>query len=212
MNYRQPGLATGVGNITVSSTQEEGKYNISQSNAIVPIPGKGTSEYDSNWNRINAGNPVQLRISQGIITNGSLAGMTFDLRMPKIGSTDPQAGASTSTTYFTTSATTPVINVILSNASISLISDYGISCTTSGVQNNGLTANRVNTPDSIALGKLCMKNTTVIGASQTLEEMLAKTENANFCSSGCTLKFSLVNRLENAQGQEIPYLEYRIRN
>ncbi len=210
MNYRQPGLAAGTGNITVSSAQEEGKYNVSQSSTIVPIPGKGTSEYDSNWNRINTGNPVQLRISsQSLLT--SLEDMVFDLRMPKIGTSDSRAGYTASTRYFTSNATTPVINVILSNSSISLISDYGTSCSTSGAQNNGLTADRVNDPDTIALGKLCMKNTSVIGSSRTLEEMLDLTENTNFCSGWCTLKFSLVNKLENAQNQEVPYLEYRIR-
>lgn len=167
----------------MNNTQEEGKYSISQSSAIVPIPGKGTSEYDSSWNRINSGNPVQLRISQGFITNGSLAEMTFDLRMPRIGSPDTKAGESASTRYFTQNTTTPVINVILSNASISLISDYGINCTTSGAQNNGLTADRINDPNAVDLGKLCMKNTTVAGASETLEEMLNRAENANFCSS-----------------------------
>ncbi len=32
-----------------------------------------------------------------------------------------------------------------------------------------------------------------------------------FCASGCTLKFSLINKLENAAGKPFPYLEYRIR-
>ena len=109
--------------------------------------------------------------------------MTFDLRMPRIGSPDTKAGESASTRYFTQNTTTPVINVILSNASISLISDYGINCTTSGAQNNGLTADRINDPNAVDLGKLCMKNTTVAGASETLEEMLNRAENANFCSS-----------------------------
>lgn len=55
-----------------------------------------------------------------------------------------------------------------------------------------------------------MKNLTVAGPSGTLSTMLST--NPNFCSGGCTLKFNLVNKLQNADNQAIPYLEYRIRN
>lgn len=84
MNYKTPGSATSNGSLTLANSQEDGKYQITQSNDIIPIPGKGNSEYDSNWNRINSGNPVQLKINQSIITPGGLEKMVMDLRVPKL--------------------------------------------------------------------------------------------------------------------------------
>lgn len=130
MNYKRPGLATAAGSLPIGNTQEEGKYSILQSGLIVPIPGKGTSEYDSNWNRINAGNPVQLRIFQDIIDNGSLNGMTFDIRMPKLGSFDTKAGETASTQYFTGSTKFSIVNMTLSNGTKSITSDTGTGCST----------------------------------------------------------------------------------
>lgn len=91
MNYKLPGRAAGTGTLTLSSTQEEGKYSILQQSTIIPVPGKGNSEYDANWNKIYSGNPVQLKIDQSFITGGGLGGLVFDMRMPKLGSNDIKA-------------------------------------------------------------------------------------------------------------------------
>ncbi len=129
MNYKLPGKAAGSGTLTLASTQEEGKYSILQQSTIIPIPGKGNSEYDANWNKIYSGNPVQLRIDQSFITNGGLSGLVFDMRMPKIGSTDTKAGQSNATTYFSNNASYGVVSVTLTNGTKTYSAVYGTGCT-----------------------------------------------------------------------------------
>jgi hypothetical protein len=57
-----------------------------------------------------------------------------------------------------------------------------------------------------------MKNLTNTAAPKSLSLQLGSASNPNFClSGGCTLKFNLVNKLQNANAKSVPYLEYRIR-
>jgi len=211
MNYKLPGKAIDSGSITLSDPQQEGKYTVSQNSKTIPVPGKGSSEYDSNWNRINAGNPVQLRIEQALITStANFANMTFDLRMPKLGTLDTSAGASSSTTFFTGSNTYSVVNFTISNGLQTYSSDFKTPCTGASVQNNGVTASRINVADLPTLGDFCMKDLNSSNPPLLLKNQLSA--NANFCLSGCTIKFSVINKLENAAGGQVPYLEYRIRN
>jgi hypothetical protein len=129
MNYKKPGEATGNG--TQSWASGSGTYSITQNSAIIPIPGKGNSEYDSNWNRINAGNPIQLKIKPLSQDNLKLLllEMVIDLRMPKLGSSDLKAGDSIATQFFTGSAAYSVLTVSLSNsAGTTLTAHYGTGC------------------------------------------------------------------------------------
>lgn len=130
MNYKLPGRATGTGNIALGNTQEEGKYSILQQSTIIPVPGKGNSEYDANWNKIYSGNPVQLKIDQSFITNGGLGGLVFDMRVPKLGSSDTIAGQSNVTKYFSNNASYGVVSVTLTNGTKTYSAVYGTGCTT----------------------------------------------------------------------------------
>lgn len=199
LNYKLPGQAIASGSIPLSDPQQEGKYTVSQNSTIIPVPGKGSSEYDSNWNRINAGNPVQMRIENGLVTSTSnFADITLDLRMPKLGTLDTIAGMSSSTTYFTNSPTYSVINFTLTNGVRTFSSDFKTPCVGASVQNNGFTANRINAADLPTLGDFCVKDLLNNNPPLLLKDQMAA--NPGICASGCTLKFSIINKLENAAG------------
>jgi len=57
----QHGIYGYEGNVSPSSQQDYG-FDITSTNTFIPVAGQGDSEYDSHWNTISLGQPIQLFI------------------------------------------------------------------------------------------------------------------------------------------------------
>lgn len=186
-------------------------YAVQETGNIIPLPGTGTSEFDTNWNSIGPGRPVQLYIPQSfVLGTTNLSTVQIDLRVPKLWTTDAKAGDSSSTTFHTGSSNVTVVNVIFSNGTTILSPDYQTNCW-GWAQEKWLTADRINTSPVNGLGNVCMKEIGG-GVNQQLSDYL--TANPTFCNAAwCTLKFSVISSLKNAESgnPSLPYLEYRMR-
>jgi hypothetical protein len=88
LNIRNPGHAnSGTPNSSDSGTESIGKwaYALQETGSIIPLPGTGTSEFDTNWNSIGPGRPVQLYIPQHFVDNtDKLGNVQIDLRVPQL--------------------------------------------------------------------------------------------------------------------------------
>ena len=59
---------------------------------MIPLPGKGNSDFDKNWNKISPGKPIQILLTSGFLgSTSNLSNVKLDLRVPKLGSTDGTA-------------------------------------------------------------------------------------------------------------------------
>ena len=168
---------------------------------ILPAPGNGNSEGDSNWSAIWPRRAVQLQLNS--IMLGKWEGLRIEFRMPQFGSNDIKAGDTNATRP--ENIPDPIIGFSLTNGTTWIAIDDGCI----PPDKKGFTTAYINTvnPPKQTLGEMCVK---VIGwAPQTLTAYL--TANNSFCDNNCTLKFSVLRSLKNAAWEVLPYIEYRIR-
>lgn len=160
---------------------------------MIPKPGEGNSEYDSNFNMISMTDPVQLEIgrkSTGLADiDWSTAHVNFIFKVPSI------KWASTLTLSWWT---LPIINWMLSTGDDTLYAS-GSYVTAAEVNNSNNTTTKWN---------IAFKDGfTLSGSALQFQDFH---DNCNGVNSWCTLKLAIVNPLILTNGTQIPYLEYKI--
>jgi hypothetical protein len=169
------------------------------SDTIIPSPGYGNSEWDSQWNAIGPGRPVQLII--GDTTH--LSRLKIEFRVPRFWSTESISGSNSDTTMFN-SANDILIGYLVTNGVKNLSM---AACPSSTVR--GFIWSDVNRTDMPVFWNFCIQEAWATTGAQTLTSYLST--NPNFCAGTCTLKLSALRAFKKANNETIPYIEYRIR-
>ncbi|MCP4523541.1 MAG: hypothetical protein GY828_04955 [Candidatus Gracilibacteria bacterium] len=185
------------------TTATGSSFTLESMTSVIPPEGKGNSEYDSDWNIIDANHPIQLSLSSdanGTKINAVNFNQTeFQFRVPVIdGATGTLTGA----------PDTPYIQWILS----------GLNGADAVVLNGNLTELITQADidgDIFHIGLL--QGTDSSGNTCRLNEFFRKTCVTTIppltdigIESKPTLKLSVINELLLTDGRNIPYLEYRI--
>jgi len=149
----------------------------------VPLNSTWNSEYDNNFNTLSPGNPIQLEVWDGMVSNWNT--VSFNIRVPN-------------TTWWTSYSlfwwVEPAVNWQLSTPSSTLNSD-----------NTSITANEVNSASTISLST--RDGVDLDGNTERFRDFYSSN-----CTSwvSCILKLSLVSELVSTTGVSLPYLEYQI--
>lgn len=166
-------------------------YNTTSSGIILPPDSEWNSEYDAYWNIISAWNPVQLSIwDWGITTNFKVA-----FRVPNL----DNSNIVVETLSWWTLA---MVNWQLSASNDTLNSSWSI------IQAKDV----LDSDDIFSDFVLWNKNWIILDWSVDSFDNFYR-NNCNNSWSGCTLKFSVVNKLKTdnlTNSVIIPYLEWRI--
>lgn len=120
-----------------------GTGSIQETASMIPMPGKGDSDFDKNWNKIAPGKPVQIFVTKDFLDRTTnLSDVKLDLRIPQLGSTGSTAGETADTT-FTTAFSGTIVNLTLTNSIKSLVPNYKCSGAEPGIC-NGARAEIIN--------------------------------------------------------------------
>lgn len=164
-------------------------YNVTAMGQIIPAPGQGNSEYNTNWSIIAPGKPIQLVLSSGI-TWTDVTNTYFTFRVPDLDKTKIE------TLTGSLGIDTPIINWILTAS--------GESLQASGSQ---IVANKIFSGSVIVLnGRQWL---TLSSSPYTFDGFYWAPGNKCTWSDICTLKLSLINPLLLTSGESAPYLEYQ---
>ena len=167
-------------------------YDIVANGTRIPELDFGNSNFDSDWNIVGFGEPIQLSVWDGLITDWSL--VNFDFRVPDLN----QDGNNTDQT-------------VLGNSSTVVLS-WQLSSATNTLLPNGtgafISASDINNPTTFTMWSLTWRE-----LDGTTLSLFSAFYNTN-CGSGnnCILKIStLWNMFVNdVNTTTIPYLEYYV--
>lgn len=161
----------------------------------MPAAGYGNSEFDSNWNVIGAGRPLQLKLP----VNFNPAQIAFEFRVPDLNrnGVSGESGSADFSTEGLAGGTVGVINWMLVGSGTSL---------TSG-STQLISADNVNATTDVTISGRT-------GTDLNNATMSAATFASTECASPvrCTLKLSLSRTIQSKNGASVPYLEYRVRS
>ena len=163
------------------------KYSTFSSWSVLPPAWEWNSEYDKDWNIISSGDPIQLSIWGWDFNTSDNLDITF--RMPSIYNSDTLSWS----TFF------PyiwIVNWQLSWNSDSLNSSWSI-----------INANQINLQTTINFNNLQWIN---LNWDQWVDEIFSTFYNNNCISNLCSLKLSLINKIETTDWVSIPYLEWKL--
>ncbi len=196
-------VGSNINTLPFSTNTSTGGYSISETSTYLPESGKGTSEYDKNWNIIAPGRPVQLWIP-GSVASSFFSEMAIDFRIPQVKSgANPWEDPATS---FSGSDSLAVISWQISNGVETIFPDNlspgRAFFTVYPDLKDQLTSQFARTSITDFQGRLLSNDKS--GLVSTLLNDLSN------CVSGCSLKLSTIAPLLSQIGK-LPYLEYRIR-
>lgn len=186
-----PGTETGstAGNLVSSG------YALSTvgSGTVVPKPGLGNSEFDTDWNVLTSGKPIQIKLPVAFKPSD----LAFEFRVPDLnrnGATGEDGGGDSATESLS-GGSAQTINWIITGSGDSLVA----------AASQVLTANQVNQTASASLATLTGSNLSNTGLT------VSAFGTAN-CAPPvrCSIKFSIIRALETKSSVAVPYLEYRI--
>lgn len=165
------------------------EFITSSSWLILPPNWEGNSEYDKDWDKISQWNPIQLYIWDWYISDFSNIKIAF--RVPKIDIIP---------TTLSWAFDFPIINWQLSSDNSTLNASWGIIKTQDILKSNNFFSNT-----NISLNNL--QWTDLIWLEQSLWSFYS---NNCITWSKCSLKFSLVNKIETDDWKILPYLEWKM--
>ena len=171
---------------------------------LVPIAGEGNSDYDQDWNKIGANDPVQLALP--INVNWSNAKIFF--RVPNLdgsGTTDETLSGA----FYGTSSGIVVWSLTSDNGKFLNPVDESQTFRFTGPGGDVLSS--ATTPAPAFLNNL-RQGRDQNSATQQFATFSSQASGAdcNGASARCTLRFSVLRPLMTASGQTIPYLEYKM--
>ena len=177
----------------------DSSYTTSSSGSILPPAWEWNSEYDKNWNTISIWNPIQLSIWEWYI----LGDLEIVFRVPDLNWIE---NGDQTLSWVTTSPYTPIINWQLSSSNDTLNASWSII-----TNNDILSSDSFNDFDnSINLNNSSFLWVDLNWSSNNFESFYDS--NCADTGSGCTLKFSVINKLElNTDNVSLPYLEWQLR-
>ncbi|MDQ7009150.1 MAG: hypothetical protein Q9M94_02570 [Candidatus Gracilibacteria bacterium] len=175
-------------NKTFGSLSVDYKYNTTSSGNLIPYNGEGNSEFDTTFNKISQGNPIQLDIGNGLNIDWSDSSYKIDFNIPDLDNNNTET--------LSGGTTTAIINWQIS------ADDDTLNATGSWI-----------TADEINGGEFNMGNKQGInlngdeGSSDQFQNFYSSKCGTG---SGCSLKFSIINKLElTTNNTSVPYLEYK---
>ncbi|MFK7780155.1 MAG: hypothetical protein QM490_03320 [Candidatus Gracilibacteria bacterium] len=164
------------------------KYHTYSSGRTLPLIGEGNSEYDSNWNAISLGNPIQLSIGEDYIDDD----FEIAFRVPNLDNSIFTNEILSGDNNF------PIINWQLSGNSKTLYASGSIIVVTDILDSEQAFGDYdINIWDD--------PGEDLDGNDPTLGEFYFD----NCASYKCVLKFSIVNKIETTDGVILPYLEWK---
>ncbi|MDD3645812.1 MAG: hypothetical protein PHH06_00225 [Candidatus Gracilibacteria bacterium] len=171
---------------TMSTTALGNSFSVEASGNLLPPVGKGNSEFDTDWNTISQGNPIQLDIGNNVVNSG-WGSVKFYFRVPDL----DKDGDNTNQTL-SGGITTPLINW-------QLISETdALSATGSWIMADNINGDSIDF--SSKNGRILNGSTDIFGNFYS-----------NNCSGNCTLKLSIINKLElSLNNTPVPYIEWKI--
>lgn len=219
ININNPGKIKGwAQNVSINilnGTKTVWTGSIKETAWMIPMPGKGNSDFDKNWNKISPGKPIQIMLTPWfLISTANLNTVKLDLRVPQLWSTWSIAGDSQFTRLQWT-ATGTIVNLTITNANKTIVPDYKCSTVDECM---GIRLSAVNLTSWIALWSRranILENSKLDTLGREISSIIstgADSPNILWCGAGCILKLSIVNEIKNEAWNELPYLEYRIRN